>query len=52
MKILVNESKPAGEHTVIWEGRDDKGKPVSSGVYFYKLKAGNDEKIKKMVLLK
>jgi hypothetical protein len=52
IKTLVNEFKPAGEHSVIWNGTDDSGKPVSSGIYFYKLKAGDFQKVKKMVFLK
>ncbi|MDP8202585.1 MAG: FlgD immunoglobulin-like domain containing protein [Candidatus Tenebribacter burtonii] len=52
IKSLVNEIKPIGEHTVIWDGRDDNGKPVSSGIYFYKLKTNNIEKTRKMILMK
>jgi len=39
-----------GTHTVSWDGRDGKGRQVSSGVYFYRLKAGKTEISKKMVL--
>ena len=52
VNTLVNEILPAGEHSVIWNGRDSSGKRVSSGIYFYKLKAGNYQKVRKMVLLK
>ncbi|MBL7149647.1 MAG: T9SS type A sorting domain-containing protein [Candidatus Cloacimonetes bacterium] len=52
VKTLVNEKLPAGEHSVIWDGRDSNGKRVGSGVYFYKLKAGRMEKVKKMILIK
>ncbi|MCK4653513.1 MAG: right-handed parallel beta-helix repeat-containing protein [Candidatus Cloacimonetes bacterium] len=52
VKTLINEALPAGKHSVVWDGRDEKSKNVSSGVYFYKLKAGRFEKVKKMVLLK
>jgi hypothetical protein len=52
VKTLVNEVLPAGEHSVIWNGRDSNDKRVSSGVYFYKLKAGDFQKVRKMVLLK
>jgi len=52
VKTLVNETLPAGEHSVIWDRRDSNGKQVSSGIYFYKLKAGDYQKVKKMVLIK
>jgi len=52
MKTLVNDIKPVGDHSVIWNGRDDKGKLVSGGIYFYKIKAGNGERIRKMILVK
>jgi hypothetical protein len=37
---------------VTWDGRDSGGRSVSSGVYFYSLKAGGCEKMEKMVLVK
>jgi hypothetical protein len=39
-----------GSHTVSWDGRDRNGRQMSSGVYFYRLKAGKTEISKKMVL--
>ena len=45
---------PSPGHTlsVIWYGTDDNNKPVSSGIYFYKLKTDNFEKMRKMILIK
>jgi hypothetical protein len=34
VKTLVDESKPAGYHSVVWNGRDDQGRYTASGVYF------------------
>lgn len=52
VKQLVNELLPAGEHSAIWNGTDDNGKSVSSGIYFYKLRIGDYEKTRKMILMK
>jgi PKD repeat protein len=42
----------AGEHTLTWNGKDSNGRPVSSGIYLYRLEAGHLVDTKKMVLLK
>ena len=52
VRTLANETRDSGAHTVTWDGRDQAGSPVSSGVYFYKLEAGSFAQTKKMVLLK
>ena len=52
VKQLVSDQLSAGQHSVIWQGIDDNNKPVSSGIYFYKLKTGDFEKTKKMILMK
>ena len=52
VKMLVNEILPTGQHKVVWNGTDDNGKSVSSGVYFYKMKSGDYQKTRKMILLK
>jgi len=52
VKQLVRDQRTAGQHSVIWNGRDDNGKSVSSGIYFYKLITDNFEKTKKMILMK
>jgi len=52
VKQLVRDQISAGQHSVIWDGTDDTGKFVSTGIYFYKLKTDNFEKTKKMILMK
>jgi hypothetical protein len=49
---LVNETRPAGFYSVVWNGTDDAGTPVASGVYYYRLAAGDLTRAKQMVLLK
>jgi hypothetical protein len=52
VKVLVNKSQTAGIKTVNWNGTNQFGEPVSSGVYLYRLKAGNHIQTRKMMLLK
>jgi len=52
VKTLFNEQLSIGEHNVGWNGKDANNKQVSSGIYFYKLKSGEYQQIKKMMLLK
>jgi hypothetical protein len=52
VKTLLSEPKEAGEYTIRWDGKNDRGEQLSSGVYFYELKVGDQPSVKKMVLLK
>lgn len=50
--VLTDNMRSAGNHTVIWNGLNDDGKPVASGVYFYRLKTDEFVETRKMVLMK
>jgi hypothetical protein len=52
VKTLADEYQTAGYKTVPWDGTDENGEVVSSGVYFYRLSAGNFTQAKKMILIK
>jgi hypothetical protein len=40
VRMLVNARQPAGMNSVVWDGKDQSGKEVSSGIYLYRLQAG------------
>ena len=52
IRLLIYQKQIAGFHQVQWDGKDNLGRPVSSGMYLYMLKAGQFKKSKKMVILK
>lgn len=52
VKTLVDEPKSPGIYYQTWDGKDEQGNKVSSGVYFYQLRAEGYNETKKMVLLK
>nr|MDA3813357.1 T9SS type A sorting domain-containing protein [Candidatus Cloacimonadota bacterium] len=56
VKTLVADNMQAGYHSIVWDGRDDNGKSVSSGIYFSGFDAANKlgdyTSVKKMILLK
>lgn len=53
IRTLVNKKLNAGKYQAVWDGTDDSGKAVGSGIYFYQLKTGNNfSKTKKMLFLK
>jgi hypothetical protein len=52
IRELTNEPLQAGYHTSIWDGRNETGIPVSSGLYFYRINAGTFTQVKKMSMIK
>ncbi|RKZ12427.1 peptidase [bacterium] len=52
VRELLSQDFQPGEHHVIWNGRDDAGQPVASGVYMYRLSTADQTLSKQMVLLK
>ncbi len=52
VRTLVKDERQNGAMSVIWNGKNDQGREVSSGIYFYQLKAGEYSQTRRMVLLK
>jgi len=51
VKILVDENQHPGRHSVIWDGKDDLGTMMASGVYFYKIELAEVVRTQKMILM-
>jgi len=52
IRSLASGRRPAGTHSAVWDGRDDAGTLVPSGIYFYRLTADRDTRSGKLVLLR
>jgi hypothetical protein len=52
VRELVNDSFVSGHHSVVWDGTDNSGRAVGSGVYLYRIVADEFTETKKMILLK
>jgi hypothetical protein len=52
VRRLTNDAYEAGRHEIVWNGTDDAGAPVASGVYFARLDADDATDVNKMMLLK
>jgi hypothetical protein len=50
IRYLVDGSKSAGIYSVKWDGRDNRGVPVQSGIYIFKLQSGRDISVRKGIL--
>ncbi|MEO0076113.1 MAG: FlgD immunoglobulin-like domain containing protein [candidate division WOR-3 bacterium] len=50
VKTLVNEKRPAGYYSTIWDGTDENNHKVSAGIYFYEMKANNYRARQKMIV--
>jgi hypothetical protein len=50
VRTLADWAMPAGTNQVVWDGRDAKGRPVASGVYFYRLEAEGFTAARRLVL--
>ena len=52
IKTLIDDFYQAGSHSVIWNGTDDEGYSMSSGIYFYRMETDDYLGVGKMVLMK
>jgi hypothetical protein len=52
VKNMANEPLAKGTHQIVWNGTDDKNKPVGSGIYFCRIKVGHMNRTLKMVMMK
>jgi subtilisin family serine protease len=52
IKTLLNTEFPAGFHQITWNGTDQNGSPVSSGIYYYRMRSGKYSSTRKMILMK
>ena len=51
VKTLVSEKQVVGNYQIVWNGLDNSGNPVTSGVYFYSINSGNFHAVKKLVFI-
>jgi flagellar hook assembly protein FlgD len=52
IRTLVHQVQNAGSYTALWDGKNNFGTPVASGVYLYNLTAGKFKQSRKMMLLR
>ena len=51
IRTLMREEVPVGFYRVVWDGRDDQGREVASGIYLYRLSTGRQVMTRKLLLL-
>ncbi len=52
VRTLLTGDLPAGSHRIHWDATDDRGEPVTTGIYFYRLQTAKFARVRKMLLLK
>jgi hypothetical protein len=52
VRTLVDQTQQAGRYAVVWDGRNEQGQPVASGMFLYQLRAGNFVKTLRMALVR
>jgi glucose/arabinose dehydrogenase len=52
VRVLLDADRPAGTYSETWDGRNARGEAMASGVYFYRLEAGEFSRTRKMILLR
>jgi flagellar hook assembly protein FlgD len=52
VKTLVNETRPAGTWVARWDGTDNHGESVGSGVFFYRLQADHFHETRKLIMIR
>jgi len=52
VRSLADGMLPAGDHHITWDGKNDRGRDLASGAYFYRLEADREAQAKKLILLR
>jgi flagellar hook assembly protein FlgD len=52
MRTLVDAQKPAGRHDLVWDGRNERGERLPSGVYLYRIEAGDFRAVRRLAMVK
>ncbi|MCP4567856.1 MAG: T9SS type A sorting domain-containing protein [FCB group bacterium] len=52
VRSLLDDELMSGQHTITFDGRDNEGRAIASGVYFYRIKTAEDVQTRKMVMIK